>query len=129
MPSLTENTRRLLFCGVAFAAGVSLFTYVISKFLMLTPLMRSSFTGWALIFVAIVLLVGCLVYAVLGVGFGFRLSDTLTEDDGHVVWRFGFDTSLGGHENRFALLRNGNGLWIVRARPNKASAGSLQDVK
>ena len=129
MPSLTENTRRLLFCGVAFAAGVSLFTYVISKFLILTPLMRSSFTGWALIFVAIVLLVGCLVYAVLGVGFGFRLSDTLTEDDGHVVWRFGFDTSLGRHENRFALLRNGNGLWIVRARPNKATAGSLQDVK
>lgn len=124
MPSLTENTRRLLFCGVAFAAGTSLFTYVISKFLMLTPLMRSSFTGWVLIFVAVVLLVGCIVYAVLGIGFGFRLSDTLTEDDGHVVWRFGFDTSLGGYENRFALLRNSSGLWLVRSLSCKTTVGS-----
>ena len=129
MPSLTENTRRLLFCGVAFAAGISLFAYVVLKFLILTPLMRSSFTGWALVLVAVMLLVGCIVYAILGVGFGFRLSDTLTEGDGQVVWRFGLDTSLGGHENRFALLRRGNGLWIVRSRPNKAAASSLQDVQ
>ena len=129
MHSLTENSRRLLVCGVAFAVGMSLFSYVVSKFLILTPLMRSSFTGWALVLVAVVLLVGCIVYAILGIGFGFRLSDTLTEGDGQVVWRFGLDTSLGGHENRFALLRNGNGLWIVRSRPNKATAGSEQDVK
>lgn len=96
MHSLTENTRRLLVCGVAFAVGMSLFSYVVSKFLILTPLMRSSFTGWALVLVAVVLLVGCIVYAILGIGFGFRLSDTLTEGDGQVVWRFGFDTSLGG---------------------------------
>ena len=117
MPSLKENTRRLLFCGVAFAAGISLFAYDISKFLMLTPLMRSSFTGWALILVAVVLLVGCIVYAVLGVGFGFRLSDTLTESDGQVIWRFGFDTGLGGNESRFALMRNDNGIWIVELNP------------
>ena len=129
MHSLTENTRRLLVCGVAFAVGMSLFSYVVSKFLILTPLMRSSFTGWALVLVAVVLLVGCIVYAILGIGFGFRLSDTLTEGDGQVVWRFGFDTSSGGHENRFALLRNGTGLWIVRSRPNTATADSGQDVK
>ena len=114
MYSLTKNARRLLFCGVAAAAGMSLFAYVVSKFLMLTPMMRSSFTGWALILAAVVLLGGCAVYALLGVGFAFRLSDALTEKDGHVLWRFSLDTSLGSSQERFSLIHNNEGIWIVR---------------
>jgi len=126
MLSLTGNIRRMLFCGVAFAIGASLIAYVVSKFLILTPLMRSSFTGWALIFAAVMLLVGCIIYAILGIGFGFRLSETLTESDGQVVWQFGFDTSLGGHQDRFVVLRNSSGLWIVRSQSDNATADRVE---
>ncbi len=119
MRSVKENTRRLLFCGVTFAVGVSLLFYVITKFLLMPPLMRASFTGWALIFVACVLMASCFVYGALGIGFGFRHSDTLTEGDGKVVWRFGFDTTMGGRENRFVVLRNNTGLWILSSPRNR----------
>lgn len=126
MPSLNGNTRRLLFCGVAFSVGASLIAYVVSKFLILTPVMRFSFTGWTLILAAVVLLVGCMIYAILGIGFGFRLSEILTENDGQVLWHFGFDTSLGSHQDRFVLLRNSGGLWIVRPQPDNARADRSQ---